>query len=346
MNHLEIRILGHDRQVANERKMTMKLADKIVKLRKQFGWSQEELAEKMEVSRQSVSKWESAMSIPDLNKILRLAEIFGVSTDFLLKDEMEVMEPLGEDVEEGVIRVSIDQVNDYEAAKTKIGNIVSNGVYLLIVSSAPMFILMGLSYSGYNIISENLAIGIGMGILLVIVAGAIGMMIHTEKYKKGFDTFEKKKFELQYGVESIVKERSEDFRPTYARHMAIGISLLILGSLTIILGGVLDGSDQIMMYMLATLLVIVGKGVHTLAQVGSRKEVYDLLLKEGKFSPANREEYKRAEKLAAFYWPLVTAIYLGWSFWTMDWHISWIIWPVAGVIFPALIGLMGLFSKD
>ena len=67
----------------------MILADKIITLRKKNGLSQEELAEKMNVSRQSVSKWESAQSVPDLNKVIMLSEIFGVSTDYLLKDRSE-----------------------------------------------------------------------------------------------------------------------------------------------------------------------------------------------------------------------------------------------------------------
>ena len=46
------------------------LADKIIELRKKLGWSQEQLAEQLEVSRQSVSKWESGMSIPDIDKIV------------------------------------------------------------------------------------------------------------------------------------------------------------------------------------------------------------------------------------------------------------------------------------
>ena len=48
----------------------MILADKIIELRKKNGWSQEDLAEKLDVSRQSISKWEGAQSIPDMNKIL------------------------------------------------------------------------------------------------------------------------------------------------------------------------------------------------------------------------------------------------------------------------------------
>ena len=67
----------------------MILAEKITEERKKNGWSQEEMAEKLSVSRQAVSKWESAQSTPDLQKVLRLAEIFGVSTDYLLKDELK-----------------------------------------------------------------------------------------------------------------------------------------------------------------------------------------------------------------------------------------------------------------
>ena len=67
----------------------MILSEKITEERKKNGWSQEELAEKLSVSRQAVSKWESAQSTPDLQKIIRMAELFQVSTDYLLRDEIE-----------------------------------------------------------------------------------------------------------------------------------------------------------------------------------------------------------------------------------------------------------------
>ena len=63
----------------------MILADKIIENRKKNGWSQEELANRLGVSRQSVSKWESAQAVPDLKKILQLAEVFGVTTDYLFR---------------------------------------------------------------------------------------------------------------------------------------------------------------------------------------------------------------------------------------------------------------------
>ena len=62
------------------------LSDKIVALRRKFGWTQEELAEQLGVSRQSVSKWESGASLPDVDRVLEMSALFGVSTDYLLKD--------------------------------------------------------------------------------------------------------------------------------------------------------------------------------------------------------------------------------------------------------------------
>ena len=67
----------------------MIFADKVVQLRKKSGWSQEELAQQLNVTRQYVSKWEGEQSVPDIDKILQMGRMFGVSTDYLLKDELE-----------------------------------------------------------------------------------------------------------------------------------------------------------------------------------------------------------------------------------------------------------------
>ena len=71
--------------------LPMAISDKILNLRKENGMSQETFAEKLGVSRQSVSKWESGAAIPDIDKIVSMSELFGVSTDFLLKEEPPVV---------------------------------------------------------------------------------------------------------------------------------------------------------------------------------------------------------------------------------------------------------------
>lgn len=70
----------------------MKLSEKIIELRKTNGMTQEKLAELCNVSRQSISKWEADIALPETEKLLLLGEIFHVSMDVLLKDELTISE--------------------------------------------------------------------------------------------------------------------------------------------------------------------------------------------------------------------------------------------------------------
>ena len=67
----------------------MNLSEKLIVLRKENGWSQEEFAEKLEVSRQAVSRWENGTALPDAQNILRISKLFRVSADYLLNDDYE-----------------------------------------------------------------------------------------------------------------------------------------------------------------------------------------------------------------------------------------------------------------
>ena len=69
--------------------ITMNFAEKILNLRTEYGYSQEILAEKLNVSRQAISKWESGATLPETDKIITLSNFFGVSTDYLLKDNIQ-----------------------------------------------------------------------------------------------------------------------------------------------------------------------------------------------------------------------------------------------------------------
>lgn len=98
----------------------MIFADKLILLRKKAGWSQEELADQMNVTRQSVSKWEGAQSVPDLEKMLRLSELFGVSTDYLLKDEIEEAEHIDLFDDTPLLRrVSMEEANAFLSVKLR-----------------------------------------------------------------------------------------------------------------------------------------------------------------------------------------------------------------------------------
>ena len=70
----------------------MQINKRIFELRKERGWSQDQLAEKVNVSRQSISKWESAQTLPEIEKVIELSKIFQVTTDYLLLDQADEKE--------------------------------------------------------------------------------------------------------------------------------------------------------------------------------------------------------------------------------------------------------------
>ncbi|SHJ33654.1 DNA-binding transcriptional regulator, XRE-family HTH domain [Dethiosulfatibacter aminovorans DSM 17477] len=322
----------------------MKLADKIIRLRKQFGWSQEDLAEKLSVSRQSVSKWESASSIPDLNKIIRLSEIFSVPTDYLLKDEVELPSGIVEDRDVQVPKVNLNEARAYLAAKEKIAGIIAAAALILIYSVLPLFLLLAYSETDGALISSDMAAGVGLVTLFLMVIIGVMAAISTLKYKRNFEKIEESEFELDYGVESILDEQAEDYRHVFVFRLAVSVGMFIFAVLPLIVSSFLTDLEWILILMLCLMIAIAGAGVYILVPSASKHGAYNRLLARGDYAPSRRAETKLAEKIGAIYWPLMVAIYLGWSFLTMDWHITWIVWPIAGVSFAAIMGLAGLFA--
>ena len=132
----------------------MIFADKLMDLRKKNGWSQEDLAEKLEVSRQSISKWESAQSMPDMNRILKMSELFGVTTDYLLKDEMEPERLPGEriagpDPDVTLRQVSMEEAQDFLKFRTVSARRISLGVMMCILSPVLLFLFCGIQEQWY-----------------------------------------------------------------------------------------------------------------------------------------------------------------------------------------------------
>lgn len=310
----------------------MILADKIIEERKKNGWSQEELANKLGVSRQAVSKWESAGSIPDLQRILQMSELFGVTTDYLLKDEIEE-EPLNEYTETNTIKVSMEEANQYLDMKSKGSRIVANATSLCILSSVPLIVLGTMT-------EDHILIGFSLVLLLVLVAIAVYLFVNYGLRESHMQHLEKEIFETEYGVSGMVRERRDKYEPTFTRNIAIGVVLCILSVIPTIMAGVMEVEDYMSGISVGLLLIIVSIGVNILIRAGMIKSSYDTLLQEGEYTIEEKHLKKKTDAFSGAYWCLMVAIYLGWSFWTNNWKFTWIIWPVAGVLYAAVLGLV------
>ena len=310
----------------------MILADKIIEERKKNGWSQEELASKLGVSRQAVSKWESSGSIPDLQRILQMSELFGVTTDYLLKDEIEE-ERLNEYVETKTIKVSMEEANQYLDMKSKGSRIVANATSLCILSPVPLIVLGTMT-------EDHTLVGFSLVFFLVLVAIAVYLFVNYGLRESHMQHLEKESFETEYGVSGMVRERREQYESTFTRNIAIAVVLCILSVIPAIMAGVMEADDSTSGISVGLLLIIVSIGVNILIRAGMIKSSYDTLLQEGEYTIEEKHLKKKTDAFSGAYWCLMVAIYLGWSFWTNNWKFTWIIWPVAGVLYAAVLGMV------
>ena len=324
----------------------MILADKIINERKKNGWSQEDLAEKLSVSRQAISKWESAQATPDLSKVILLAELFGVSTDYLLKDEIEPEDaaPLKETTEPGGKRVvTMEEANDYLSTQRQSARTVALGVLLCVLCPALLILLGGLAEYGGSI-SEGVAAAVGMTALFGLVAIGVALFIVTGIRTSRFNVWHTEGFETAYGVSGMVKEKRRAHEHAYTVCLTLGIVLCILAVLPLIVAGAMGVSDRILTVFTSALFPIIGIGVYLIVRVGVVRGSYTFLLNEIDASPETRKKNKTEETISSVYWCLAVAIYLTWSFLTNDWGRTWIVWPIAGVLFGAVTAIWRLVS--
>ncbi len=330
----------------------MILADKIINERKKNGWSQEELSEMLDVSRQSVSKWEGAQSVPDLQKILKMAEIFGVSTDYLLKDEIEPesisehYESSGSSYVENVKKVSMEEASEFISLKKEILPKIGLGVFLCITSPVILLFLTGLQQAGMCRISENACLAIGLLCLFAQIGVAVFLFITRGGKLSKYDFFEKGEFETEYGVDGMVREKLAGHESTNTRALTTGVLMCVLGAVPLVICSVLGASTFIIVSMVCLLLLLVGCAVYLFVSVCGVNGTYKMILQVEDYSRESKKKNAKLEPLTRAYWMLIVVIYLALSFITMRWDRTWIIWAVSGVLFALIRVIAESFIKE
>ena len=315
----------------------MTLSEKVFLLRKSKLWSQEELAEKLNVSRQSISKWESGTAIPDIPRILELANLFGVTTDYLLKDDLENTAYTAPDIEpepDTRTHVSLEEASCFLQSKAKAAKQIAFGISLCILSPVLLILFCGMEDAG--MMSEALACGIGIVVLLSMVSAAIAMFLISGTKMKRFQYLNKNDFVLTQEALAMVREQRAAFEKPYLFQTILGIVLCIFSVVPLIISGILEAPDMLSITLTALLFIIVSAGVYLIANASTIKDSFHRLLREDEFDPARNAETKKINTFDGVYWPLVVAGYLAWSLITRNWGISWIVWPIAALVYVSI----------
>ena len=154
----------------------MEISEKVLQLRKANNLTQEELAEKLNVSRQSVSKWESGQTIPELEKLIALSEVFQVTTDYLLKpselDELSIKTEILEKQQEL-------ELESKKRRDSQICIFSCAGVYLTAIAA----VILLHNISQVNDYLWNILPGITLPLIVFLIATAISGWICV-RYKK------------------------------------------------------------------------------------------------------------------------------------------------------------------
>ena len=325
----------------------MILADKIIDLRKKNGWSQEELAEKLDVSRQSISKWEGAQSVPDMGRILRLSEVFGVTTDYLLRDDAVSAEPLAAVTDpDGPARpVSMEEANGFLRQREENAARTALGVLLCILSPVLLIVLGGAYDAGKIALTEKQVGGIGLVFLLLMVCAAVALFILSNIRGERYEYLEKEPIDTLYGVDGMVRERRERFRSTYTLQLTLGVVLCIASSIPMFLALMLNAPDFYMVLSIGGILCVAALGVLLIVRAAMVWDGFRMLLEEGDYTREAKRDRRRHSAFGTIYWGLVTAGYLAWSFITNEWQRTWIVWPVAAVAYGAVFAIAGALRR-
>ena len=329
----------------------MTFSEKISALRKQKGWSQEELAEKLMVTRQAVSKWESAQSMPDLDKLVQLSEALGVSTDYLLKDEQAQSAPVPATAEQTVKPRHVTQEEAKRFLQLQMAAIPKTTLGVAICVWSPIA-LIGLPVLRSTLnwgFPEEICSGIGLCVLLVMVAAGVALLLTAGGTLREFEYLEREPIETDNGAREQALHMQREMASFCTRQNTIGVVLCILSVLPLFalmcVPGVPDGYYSL---AVCALLLLVGIACLLLVRTGSMRGAVDKLLEQGDYTRENKAKSRFVGAVSAAYWLVVTAAFLFYTFGPNgngQPQYSWFIWAIAGVLYGALMAALSVYRK-
>lgn len=238
-----------------------------------------------------------------------------------------------------------EEVKTYVADNQKASVKIAIGAMLCIFSPITLIMLAGMQEK-YRTISDGLVNGIGVCVLLGIIAIAVGIFIYTGMNMEKYENLKKEPFAISNAAIKFVEEYRDRMQQTFTLKIIIGVVMCILSIIpVIIVGSIDDNNDFGACIAVSFLLFVVGISVILFVTGGMQKEVTKILLQEGDYSFKSEEGSKVIDIISGIYWPITVCIYLAWSFITQDWGFTWIVWPIAGVLFGAISATCSALCK-
>lgn len=183
-------------------------------------------------------------------------------------------------------------------------------------------------------VEEGFAAAVGLLVLFSFVAAAVAIFVPNAISLSEYEYLEKEPIHLAYGVRGIVEKKRDAYAPKYTLLLTIGILLCVVSIIPLIVFGAMGAGETLLILCVSLILVSCSVGVLLIVRACYIQGSFQKLLQTGDYTETNKKRTRENTVLDTVYWSVVTAGYLGVSFLTSAWHVTWIIWPVAGCLYP------------
>lgn len=283
----------------------MAFSDNLQFIRAQAGVTQEQLAEQLDVSRQSVSKWESGVSFPEMDTLLRICDLYDVNLDTLLRGSVE--------------KSCVSDTARYDDHMNRFSLQIALSVFAIIAGVALMILLSALG------LPEMLAVALFMLILTISVVVMVAVGIQHDNFRKNHSVIQ----------DFYTEEEKDAFHQKFVWYIAGGVGAILFG--VVLLIGVfafLPEKEPYESISAVVFLLLVAGAVFSFIYGGMQEDKYKIW-KYNRDNNPDPEAKRRLNLIGAacgVIMLLATAVYVGLGLTRNAWGTAWWLFAVGGIL--------------
>jgi hypothetical protein len=261
-----------------------------------------------------------------------------------LSDDLGIQSFVSPTSNTGLKILTLDEAKQYLKDRSHQAYFVALGVFCCIFSIAGPILADGMKTKD----------SYGVSFMMVLIAIAVGLFVYPTMKMRSWDFLKKESCTTDFSTINYVQNEQDSYRTTHALLLTIGIALCILSILPV----TITDEFNVLLWRVTTetigeilMFLLIAAGVFMIVLSNITNAGFTRLLRlnkdksvEGNFVPNQQPNVQyispEAATVMSVYWPTVVCVYLCWSFLTFDWHITWILWPIAAVIHVVLDNIL------